>query len=81
MSAKPRTPRQPFPAVGERAWFTKSMRLVDITEDLGEGNWTVARVDNGKTMTATTDGLLETTKYREDPDPDTIPIPEQGTQP
>ena len=47
---------------GDVVWFTKPMRKVRIVECLkdkyyGQAMFTVERVDNGKQMTATENGL------------------------
>jgi hypothetical protein len=47
---------------GDVVWFTKSMRKVRIIERLkdkyyGQAMFTVERIDNGKQMTATENGL------------------------
>lgn len=46
-----------FPNIGDKAWFTKSMRAVIVIEDNKDGTYTVEAIDTGKTMIATKNGL------------------------
>jgi hypothetical protein len=58
-SAAPPCSAFPFPRIGVFAWFTKSMRMVEVVEDYGDGKWGVETLDTRKRMTATTDSLAE----------------------
>jgi len=42
---------------GQPVWFTKSMRLCTVVEGHADGTYTVERVDTGKRMMATKEGL------------------------
>lgn len=44
-------------SAGEEVWFVKSMRRCRVVELHADGNYTVARLDNGKRLTATRTGL------------------------
>lgn len=42
---------------GQHVWFLKSMRMCSFVEDNGDGLCTVMRLDTGKQMTASYDGI------------------------
>jgi hypothetical protein len=42
---------------GEEVIFTKSMRRVKVIKNEGNGFYTVERIDNGKRLSATFEGL------------------------
>ncbi|OHD18669.1 MAG: hypothetical protein A2Y38_19550 [Spirochaetes bacterium GWB1_59_5] len=56
--------------IGDTLWFTKSMAQVRVTEVLGQHKvygrlYTVAKIDGGKEMVATEDGLAPYSDYPE----------------
>jgi hypothetical protein len=42
---------------GQHVWFLKSMRMCSFVEENGDKTCTVMRLDTGKKMTATYDGI------------------------
>lgn len=53
------------PEPGDVVWFLKSMRLVRIVEALPDDRFDVERVDNGKALYATLDGLAPREAFQE----------------